>query len=211
MDRQAYYSAGSLCLWLRLAGYVESSRVLWTLAAFILYALVHVEFRHIGGFVVLAWAIAYRMFREGVQEGIWRTVVLVAAVALASSVMAPLPKIVIQTALDVAKSRIVSDQYEIAQQLSTLGLLPGDQIASIGAPFGSHFARLGRLKFVAEVMDEDIELFWRLDEQRKVEVFRSLASTGARAVIATGLPVAERSHWMRLADSDYYECTLDGR
>jgi hypothetical protein len=105
--------------------------------------------------------------------------------------------------------RIVSDQFEIAQQLSTLGLLPGDKIASIGAPFESYFARLGRLKFVTEVMDEDVALFWGLDEQKRAEVLRSLASTGARAVIAKRVPAAERSTWTRLADSDYYECALD--
>ena len=196
--------------WLRIK---PGLLVLWTLTAFALYALVHVEFRYIGGFVVLFWAIAYRTFREGVRRDIGSPVVLVVAVALASSVVALLPKIVIQTALEarsfITKEGIAPDQYKIVQRLSTVGLIAGEPIASVGAPFNCYFARLGRLKFVAEVMDDDVELFWRLDEQRKAEVFRSMASTGARAVIAKRVPVPERSDWISLGDSGYYVHTLD--
>ena len=162
--------------------------------------------------MVLFWAIAYRTFREGVRRDIGSPVVLVVAVALASSVVALLPKIVIQTALEarsfITKEGIAPDQYKIVQRLSTVGLIAGEPIASVGAPFNCYFARLGRLKFVAEVMDDDVELFWRLDEQRKAEVFRSMASTGARAVIAK-VPVPERSDWISLGDSGYYVHTLD--
>jgi hypothetical protein len=130
---------------------------------------------------------------------------LVVAIALGCCVVMPMPGFVIQSVRDIATGRTEPDQYEVAHELSTMGIGAGDRIASIGSPFESiFFARLGKLKFVAQVMDDDVGLFWGLDKQSMAEVFRSLATTGARAVIAKDVPGPERSDWNRLGNSGFY-------
>ena len=72
-----------------------------------------------------------------------------------------------------------------AEQLALWGARPGDKVAVIGESTGTYWARLAKLRIVAEVGGAKItEGFWELPHETRLRVYGALSSAHARLVVA---------------------------
>lgn len=95
--------------------------------------------------------------------------------------------------------------WRTAAGLQAMGIRAGDRVAVIGTAFGEYWARLARVRIVAEVPDESVEAFWQAPARRQEQALRALVSTGARAVVTADLPAGRvPAGWQRIGDTSYY-------
>ena len=96
---------------------------------------------------------------------------------------------------------------EVGSALNGAGVQPGEEIAIVGdSSDGCRWARLARVRIVAQVLREDVGDFWRITDPRvKTEIYDAFMRAGARAVVAEQTPPAgSLSGWQRLGNTDYY-------
>ncbi|HEX8852642.1 MAG TPA: hypothetical protein VF754_04100, partial [Pyrinomonadaceae bacterium] len=127
-----------------------------------LLALVHVEARYTGAFFVLLWSgvvSAWRLPRRAAA----RKVASVASVLLCALMLASL----LPASYGAARAAWVDwrqgeeaarrEQWEVCEALRGLGLREGDAVASVGYAFDALWARLARVRIVAEVTSGSLE------------------------------------------------------
>jgi hypothetical protein len=94
---------------------------------------------------------------------------------------------------------------EVAQSLRQLGIEPGDRVGVIGYAYDSFWARLARVKIVAEMLEEDANDLWREGEPTRQDVLHAYASAGADAVIAEYVPSYVRlDGWHQVGNTNFY-------
>jgi hypothetical protein len=197
----------------------ETAILLWALAAFGMYALVHVLPRYVAPFVVLFWAgaLARLAFPAGAMGarlatlgGVLLTVFVwinLAALHLdgVSRVTGFTPVAEASTergAEAVAEPR--PDHVAIAADLERLGLREGERIGFIGYSYNQYWARLARLRIVAEIHLHETQRFWTATPERQAEVLAAFARAGAVAVVSAPVPQQARPPgWQSLGDSQY--------
>jgi hypothetical protein len=181
----------------------------------LMYAPVYVESRYILGFVVLIWLVLLSAVRLpdsyiGLQVSKW-AVGLGAAyvfVALALSVFMPAKFIAGGDAFGGWNSPHV--QFQIAEKLQKFGLHSGDKVAWIRpAVFDQErrydWARLDRLRIVAEIPGADEDVFWAAPAETQRQVLKAFEETGAKAVIATErLNGPSALPWRSVGTTGYY-------
>ena len=102
---------------------------------------------------------------------------------------------------------------KVAVYLSRGIIAPGDKVACIEKLNGMHafWARLAKVRIVAEIHGEDIAKFWRADDLVKAQVIDAFARTGAKILVfnrpgdATGLADFDAR---RIDNTDYYYIPL---
>ena len=77
-----------------------------------------------------------------------------------------------------------ADHPAIAETLLEQGLERGDEVGFIGYSYSAYWARLARLKIIAEIHPEDIRVFWEADAEQRERALKAFAEAGAEAVIA---------------------------
>jgi hypothetical protein len=185
--------------------------LLWPVAVLSMYALLFTEPRYIAPFVVLFWTAAYSaVFTPGEESRI--LLALVAALMLATSVrqtISPDRKVVAPGNRD--NPHVVRwmtpppdngpDQIA-ARELGALGLRAGDAIATVGDGFAHFYARMARVRIVAEVVDAGA--FWTLSPDAAAAIEQKLARTGAGALVAINRPKAFQSGlWQDIPRTPY--------
>jgi hypothetical protein len=98
-----------------------------------------------------------------------------------------------------------ADHPAIADALSEeFDLAPGTPVAFVGYSYSAYWARLGRLRIIAEVRPEEIERFWSADAAVRDEVLAALSAAGALAVVSepTGADFAAEG-WEPIAGTGY--------
>jgi hypothetical protein len=175
----------------------------WALAALALYALVYAESRYIAPFVLLLWAGLLTQLRLPAGEWQQRTLaaggvlmalfvwINIAALNLEgfggligyqSQRHGEQPMNLTTQTLAVGGS---ADHPAIADALHTdFGLEPGTPVAFIGYSYSAYWARLGRLRIIAEVRPEEFERFWTASRAMRDDVLAAFASAGAVAVLS---------------------------
>ena len=194
--------------------------VLWSLAAFGMYAIVHVQPRYIAPFVVLLWAGVLGRLSFSPDPG-GRRLAMVGGALLAGFVwvnlaasnldgvrrvvgLTPLSESASQPAFAVAVARRNASHPEIAHALLQVGLRNGDPVGFIGYSYTEAWARLARLRIVAEIHWHDKDRFWHAPAAVKAEVIRAFAGTGAAALIAEPLATGEvPAGWQGVGDTGY--------
>jgi LmbE family N-acetylglucosaminyl deacetylase len=74
----------------------------------------------------------------------------------------------------------------------------------------THWARLGRLRIIAEMPNSEADRFFALPDSRRREAIEAFAKAGARALIAAGVPAdTTLAGWERLGSTNYYVLQLD--
>ena len=77
------------------------------------------------------------------------------------------------------------EDVSAAEELAKWGVRPGDKVAVIGGGTGTYWARLAKLRIVAEVSEGGLtDSFWQLSPQARQRVYGALASTRASLVMA---------------------------
>jgi hypothetical protein len=178
-------------------------------AALCLYLLVSVEPRYVAPFLVLVLL--------GLFPGILLENRKGAAKRIAVSAMVIATSLMVLTALFVvyhlagfprgARGETLGVYLQVGESLNRAGVGPGEDVAIIGdGSDGCRWARMARVRIVAQILREDVDDFWRVADPRvKAEVYDALARAGAKAVVAEETPPADAfGDWERLGNTDYY-------
>ena len=182
--------------------------------AFMLYGMVLVQDRYVGVFVLLFWVDILSNIRLAVSANnkLWLNVLgVIASFGLLINILMfnldgfnrlnpPLEAISSEQTAPSAKP------LAVAQTLKGLGVKPGDKVGVIGYAYDSFWARLARVKIVAEMLEEDAMGLWYGDDVLQQEVLQSFASVDVKAVVAEYVPsyYVQLSDWHRVGASNYY-------
>jgi hypothetical protein len=103
-------------------------------------------------------------------------------------------------------------QWRVAEGLREMGVQPGDQVGIIGQGtyrFYAHWARLARVKIVAEIISRDVDEFEAADEAKRFRVMEAFGKAGARVVVADDLPASVFADgWRKVRDTNYFAYLL---
>jgi len=196
------------------------------LAALCMYSLVFVETRYIAPFVTVLLL--------GIMAGIH----LPRSITSGSLLMI-LPVVAVTMCFDAMGRKTLEDSYvairelinreeafpneawQVAEGLKRMGVQQGDKVAWIGDLFNTYWARLARVKIVAEIPgrytrlgnfsspfwinDSEQKRFWQGDAAVKSRVIQAFADTGARIIVAHDVSEeASTDGWRRIGKTDYY-------
>jgi len=174
-------------------------QVAWPIVACSMYALVHVDNRYVSPFLVLLSLTIYGVLTLRLKDQ--RTWPLLATcICTVMLTFTANPFAAAARALrDEIRPGQPDDNQMIADRLRNLGLQNGDCLALVGSAFYPpeafpYYARIDRLRVVAEVPDENE--FWRLSTPELESVEDRLASIGVRAVVAINRPdFVAKANW----------------
>jgi hypothetical protein len=198
-----------------------------SIAVFVLYAIIFVEKRYVGGFMVLMWLGLY----FGAQIPYPRRSRILAmgiVIAVASVIVISVSRLTFPAAVALGRKMIKGEDYyanglsarpaeigqaQVAESLTRMGIRPRDNVASIGRGSFCGWARLARVRIIAEVTDgslirpatQDVEDFWAANPSIRGKVITTLARTGATAIVADQVPAwASYEGWKQIGNTSYY-------
>jgi 4-amino-4-deoxy-L-arabinose transferase-like glycosyltransferase len=182
------------------------------LTAFLLYALVYVEGRYVGVFLLLFWADLLgnvRLTGSPSSPKIVRAAsVLMVAFLLANVVTFNLEGYARLSAADgqtQPEQALGAQPVEVAEALWEMGVAPGSTVGVIGYAYDSFWARLARVRIVAELVDWEGNPFWSAGAALQQEVLQAFDRSGACAVVAEYAPArANLPGWVQVGTSSYY-------
>ena len=105
--------------------------------------------------------------------------------------------------------RLEPTQWQVAQGLKKLEIQPGDSVARFGQNFGYRWARLARVKIIAEI--NDASSFWTKDAAVRSDALKAIAKTGAKAIVQEPgllIPDISTSGWEEMGNTGYYAYPL---
>ena len=185
------------------------------LTALALFSLIYVEVRHLGPFVVPIWLGLYSSVRLPRSDEMRRGLAcIVLSVGLVTMVQVGAPPALrgaqaLPCALRGGNPR-PHVQWHVAQELHRLGVQEGDKVAAIGHSLCAFWARLARLRIVAEIPLGSVPDFWAAAPSVKVDVVKAFAGTGAKAIVAHQIPRSNSiGDWRRIGNTDHYVLLLD--
>jgi len=98
--------------------------------------------------------------------------------------------------------------WTIADGMSRVGLNLGDDVAFIGfSDFGyaAFWARLARVRIIAEILPEDSAAFWAANALVKSRVLKAFARIGIKGIVAEyPAPGDSTKGWQRIGNTNYY-------
>jgi len=194
--------------------------ILWVppFCALSMFALVHVETRMIGAYVVILWLglfAALALPAGRVVASVATALACVVIVALCISDLGDMKTKGIAFLLRGDNSS--SAPHQIAAGLGRLGIHPGDRVAWIRPqPFDAkqnyYWARIANVQISAEIPVGEGDKLWSAPEPVKEQALQAIAKTGVRALIATSMPAgAVTDEWRPLGKTGYFTLMLDSR
>jgi hypothetical protein len=176
--------------------------------------------RHLGGFVLVLFLtlIAAVRLRPDLQEDVRKSGACVAvAVFLVMALgTADYTLRVLTNHLAIAGSGPNSTWQDIvaAKELRRMGAQPEDKVAVIGDGASAYWARLAKLRIVAEIMDTNMDRntdmnqgskqFWNAPEEARQNVYNLLAQTHAKLVVTPCPPCPPAAlGWKQIAGTTY--------
>jgi hypothetical protein len=187
--------------------------VIPALVVFGLYGTVLVEGRYVGAFILLFWADLLGNIRlpNVPVNRLWlRTLSSIAAFGLLANIL--LFNLDGLTRLSPswqtgpsAAAALPAKPLPVARTLQELGVRPGDRVGVIGYGYDSFWARLARVRIVAEMLEADADGLWRGDQALRQSVLQAFAKAGVDAVVAEYVPGYAGLHdWHQVGNSNYY-------
>jgi hypothetical protein len=178
------------------------------------YMLVHFEQRYFAPFVVLIGTslfAALRLPRSKDSKRLLAALVCVTLAMFALSIGYYSARELYSTLRDLAPGRAAREdvQWQVADELRKMGVVRGDGVASIGNTMFNAWPRLARVRVVAEISTRtggDVEKFWAGDAALKAKVIETFARTGAKVIVAEGIPQWANSAqgWHKIGTTNYY-------
>jgi hypothetical protein len=181
------------------------------------YMLVHFEQRYFAPFVVVVGTSLFASLRLPPTPEAQRLVgalVFVTLSMFALSIGYYSAREFYSTVRDLAPGRATRGaredvQWQVADELSRMGVARGESVASIGNTMFNAWPRLARVRVVAEISTRtggDVEKFWAADAALKRRVIETFARTGARVIVAEGIPpwANAADGWQRIGATNYY-------
>ena len=102
---------------------------------------------------------------------------------------------------------VPSDQAQVADGLRVAGIHPGDAVASGNRGFNDYWARLARVRIVAEVSERDGATILETDPTARSAAQRVLLGVGesVRAIVARAWPAQTGDpDWRPIEGTDYF-------
>jgi len=158
----------------------------WPLVVCAMYALVWVEGRYVGGFLVVWWTALYGllMLRAGNASGRSSIAWVVICVAVLSCT-AGLARVAYGLAR--ALNRPHPPEYQVVgAALRQAGLSAGDRVAVVGPGIDFYGARCARVQIGVQI--PFAQEFWRLSTEELRMVWERLHAAGIRVVVAKNRP-----------------------
>lgn len=180
---------------------LELVMIMWALAALGMYSLVYVTGRYIAPFTVLFWSGLLSLIALPNQQH-YRRLLHFGAPLLVAFVWINIGALNLEGLAGMtgftplSESGVQQNQFSdghgtdhpaVAESLLAQGLEQGDNIGFIGYSFSAYWARLARLRIVAEIHPQDLAGFWDASTQGQEEVLRAFATAGVTAVVAEPL------------------------
>lgn len=107
-------------------------------------------------------------------------------------------------AREAAGGRQAHTQIDIARALATAGVGPGSRVATIDAAYDAYWAHLGRVRVIAEVPHDGVEMFWAAGAAGRRAVYDAFRAAGATAVVTHDPPAwANTSEWAALGTTGF--------
>jgi hypothetical protein len=181
----------------------------WTpaLAALLMYEIVLVQERYVAVFLIVLWVSLFSSVRFRSQAHVQR-IATGAILALGFALGAPM---LLSAASDLYTSvlhRQKHEQWLMAQQLGRMGMKQGDLVARVGGLHRVEWARLLRVRVIAEIPRDQAEIFWSSDPTVQSSVIESFRKAGASAVVAEQIPPAEvfapSKEWQKVGNGNFY-------
>jgi hypothetical protein len=176
--------------------------VLPAITALGMYSVTHVEPRYVGPFMALLFVT--------IMASIWlpdsphsrRVLWSCAAVMLITMTVA----VAGLTAREWKKAKTFSTlpQRTVVEALNQGGVHPGDRVASIGYAFGASWARLARVRIVAEITTLDANDFWTADSSVRSRAIEAFKKTGAKVIVTDTLPAGVSDARWKQIGANYY-------
>ena len=221
--RMAVLVGGGIALWmLSLREKFPSGRlgmvwwqITWPLAACAMYALVHVEDRFLGAFLVLFWLGIYGIAIRRLNDSSPAPVLIAVVCSLMIVLFVQVIGAGARAAHDLVRAR-EPDYETVAVGLDKLGVKDGDRLALVGSAFYPsyafpYYARVARLRVVAQIPNADE--FWSLSPSELDALTDHLAAIGVKAVVARDLDLPSSStasnwHDLKVSRGIRYEILL---
>lgn len=158
----------------------------WPLSAFALYALVHVETRFYAAFVTVFLLGAYGVVLRRARAKVSGAILAAVGISVLLPVAANALKAAAQGGLELAGRAEPSGQLLVARALRNGGIEPGTPLAVVGDAFRAAYARLARVRIIAQVLNADA--FWSQSLEDRGRISAKLRAAGARAIVAKNPP-----------------------
>jgi 4-amino-4-deoxy-L-arabinose transferase-like glycosyltransferase len=171
------------------------------LIAVAMYALVHIELRFLGGYVLLFFA-AISFALEFPNALLTRR--LFRAVALALLVLVGYR--LLHEPGGPLQQAVPPVQWSVAQSLAQRGVRPGDRVAEMlfHTKDVHYWAHLAGVTIVAEIPYEEESRFWASSPEIQRQAEEMLAQTGAKVLVTQNPPtLSPDSGWERIPGTDY--------
>jgi hypothetical protein len=186
-------------------------------AAFCMYDLVLVEARYVAPFVVLfmlALLMLVRLPKTAWSAALlsWTAllIVLVQMLQIGSILADPAGSLVSE--IREGAQLVPDDNAQVALALRSAGIQPGAPVASGERGFNAYWARLARVRIVAEVSGFEGPAILETDQQARAATQRALLAQDVRALVARGWPALTGDPaWQRVGDTDYFYVLLPQR
>lgn len=173
---------------------------------FSMYLPVHLEPRYIGAFVtifILGIYLSVQLPKNNLSEKLMKSItVFMSIMILATSAI-----LISKDISDCKFSSSENHEIKTVKSLKEFGIKEGDNIGIIGysIPDLPYWARLAKVKIIAEILSKDTDIFWSLSKDKKYQIISLFKNTGAKIIIAKGIPVCcSKNNWHKIADTNNY-------
>lgn len=170
-----------------------------------------IEKTHVGPFVVILWLGLYsglRLVDSPEVRGLVAKVITATVIVILITTAFPITLQASSSARELIRGRYKPWGYEqgqVAAGLHQMGLQPGDSVVFMGNGFHNSWARLARVRIVAELPASEVNNFWAADDFVKAKVIKVFAGTGAKAIITERVPgIISNRDWHVIGDTNYF-------
>jgi hypothetical protein len=191
--------------------WVLGVRELWPFLAIpivgmMFYLPMLVNDRYLAGFVLVLFVALYACAKVGSED---RRLVAYVAIAIFAAMTLSTLDVTVRYATNHLAIPGVGPNSTIenvvaAEQLPRYGVNAGDKVAVIGDGTGAYWARLAKVRIVAEIMGakRGAQEFWSAPEGTKQQVYNVFASAHAKLVMSSCPPVVP-ADWTQIAGTNY--------
>jgi hypothetical protein len=181
-----------------------------SIVALAMYSLVYVSRRYICAFLVLLWigiGCGMRLAESEEAKRLLAYAIIAIVVTIMITVSAPIGYSVVLSLR--GRHTSAHAHWQVANGLNRIGVQSGDKVAVIGESRDAYWARLARVRIVAEIPQQNMETFWAAPAAVKSQVMQALADTGAKIVVTTrGSIYAAWNGWQEMGETGCYAYIL---